>query len=515
MPPNEPDLPENNTIKDEGTEIIFALVGAVGTELELVTDTIKRELATFDYRSELIRISTDIIKNLVELPESNTPLEEINTYMSAGNKYRQLSGSNAALANATAAEISNRRLKEKGKQIPLDKTAWIIRSLKHPEELETLRKIYGDGLFVVGVYSSKERREEYLSTKKRESDLEEAVESLIARDADEGSISGHGQHTRDTFHLSDFFIELGQSNDKLKNQIGRMLNLIFSNPYLTPTFDEFAMFMAFSASTRSADLSRQVGAVLSKNKSIISTGANDVPAFGGGLYWPYYDNTDHSIKDVELGRDYMRGEDSNKKSKIEITNQILKSFDDPVLRSKITEAIKNSRIDDLTEYGRVVHAEMEAILACARTNNSTLETSLFCTTFPCHNCAKHIIAAGISRVIYVEPYPKSRAIEFHSDSISDSGGVEGKVTFEPFVGVGPRIFLNLFSNNLGSSEPLIRKNKSGEVVKWHPHSATLRLSPRVLDYLGAELLASALAHREAQNYENKNTIKVEISEKSK
>ncbi|MDN3612645.1 hypothetical protein QWZ16_23945 [Vibrio ostreicida] len=26
--------------------------------------------------------------------------------------------------------------------------------------------------------------------------------------------------------------------------------------------------------------------------------------------------------------------------------------------------------------------------------------------FPCHNCAKHIVASGIKRVVYVEPYPK-------------------------------------------------------------------------------------------------------------
>ena len=44
-------------------------------------------------------------------------------------------------------------------------------------------------------------------------------------------------------------------------------------PYVTPLFDEFAMFMAFAAALRSADLSRQVGAVVGKSNEIISTGA--------------------------------------------------------------------------------------------------------------------------------------------------------------------------------------------------------------------------------------------------
>ncbi|MCZ5321339.1 hypothetical protein O5699_00900 [Escherichia coli] len=60
--------------------------------------------------------------------------------------------------------------------------------------------------------------------------------------------------------------------------------MLFGNPFITPTFDEYAMYMAFSSALRSADLSRQVGAVLAKNYAIMSTGANDVPKSGGGLY---------------------------------------------------------------------------------------------------------------------------------------------------------------------------------------------------------------------------------------
>ncbi|MFO2375906.1 cytidine deaminase, partial [Pseudomonas aeruginosa] len=75
----------------------------------------------------------------------------------------------------------------------------------------------------------------------------------------------------------------------LKAQLWRVIDILFGQPYVTPTFDEYAMFMAFSASLRSADLSRQVGAVLTRDEGIISTGANDVPKAGGGLYWPELD----------------------------------------------------------------------------------------------------------------------------------------------------------------------------------------------------------------------------------
>ena len=60
---------------------------------------------------------------------------------------------------------------------------------------------------------------------------------------------------------------------------------------------------------------------------------------------------------------------------------------------------------------------MEELLFCARNTVDTRRATLYTTTFPCHNCAKHIIAAGIARVVYVEPYPKSKAMEFHGDAL--------------------------------------------------------------------------------------------------
>ena len=107
-----------------------------------------------------------------------------------------------------------------------------------------------------------------------------------------------------------------------------------------------------------------------------------------------------------------------------------------------------------------MHAEMEAILSCSRNGLSTVGTTLYCTTFPCHNCAKHIVAAGVDRVVYIEPYPKSKALSFHDDSITTSEEEmwDGLVLFDAFVGIGPRRFFDLFSMQLGSSYPLIRKN---------------------------------------------------------
>jgi hypothetical protein len=67
----------------------------------------------------------------------------------------------------------------------------------------------------------------------------------------------------------------------------------------------------------------------------------------------------------------------------------------------------------------------------------------------CHNCAKHIIAAGLRRVVYLEPYPKSKAAAMYPQSIKLGGAAEeGSVLFEPFRGLGPRRFFDLNSRRM-------------------------------------------------------------------
>lgn len=118
-------------------------------------------------------------------------------------------------------------------------------------------------------------------------------------------------------------------------------------------------------------------------------------------------------------------------------------------RQTTTEIMCEKRTPNITEYGRAVHAEMEAILSAARNGIAIRNSTLYSTTYPCHNCAKHIVASGISKVKYIEPYPKSYATKLHGDSIEANGdGNVKKVQFEPFVGIGPRKFVDLFSVGL-------------------------------------------------------------------
>ena len=59
----------------------------------------------------------------------------------------------------------------------------------------------------------------------------------------------------------------------------------------------------------------------------------------------------------------------------------------------------------------VIHAESNAILKCAKYGRPTNGSTLYITHSPCIECAKLIIQAGIIRVVYLEDYRKSEGIE--------------------------------------------------------------------------------------------------------
>ncbi len=466
-------------------------------------------LRVIGYEVVQVSITQNVIPKIVK-PKDWPQGDEYARYtslMDAGNEARKRSGDDSILALGAAAFMNSSRErtdKDEGHHRP--RYAYIVSALKRPEEVGRLRAIYPQGFYLIGVHADHDRRLKLLTQEKRIS--AENAEALIKRDRDEEQ-EEHGQRVEETFHLSDFFVRDGSDDDRFKPSIWRLLDLLFGNPYVTPTFDEYAMFMAFVASLRSADLSRQVGAVVSVNEQVVATGANDTPKAGGGQYWPAEDKLPDEVTFPDDGRDFALGHDSNKMEQQRIIDEILSRAEKAgVDRAILAESLEQSRIRDLTEFGRVVHAEMEALLSCARENIATRKGTLYATTFPCHNCAKHIVAAGIARVVYIEPYAKSKAAEFHPDSIrvgflEATDEPEGRtlVLFEPFVGVGPRRFFDLFSMGLGSGYTLKRKDATGRSIKWNPEQGRLRLQMLPISYLHLEFIASDMFNRARESKE--------------
>lgn len=494
-----------------GAELVIGLVGAVGADLSRVALDLKRQLERYRYETIEIRVS-ELIKLVVDIPDTvpTSEPERSNRLMDKGDEARLSTGNSAILALAVAAQIFQQR----GESRERPRTAYIVNSLKHPDEVNALRRIYGNGFLLLGVYVDEGRREFNLIHKKNMSPGDARM--LIRRDESEGP--EYGQRTRDTYHLSDFFVHLDEETPEQDDEtsesnvaLQRVLEILFANPYRTPLFDEYAMFMAFAAAARSADLSRQIGAVIARDDELLATGVNECPRYGGGTYWPKRERGG-AVTDFDAGRDYKRGFDSNDRAKHELIEKTLSMLNADFEKmgvaiqddERIRRTLASSGIDDITEYGRVVHAEMDALLACARNTVSCRGATLYTTTFPCHNCAKHIIAAGIRRVVYIEPYPKSKALEFHGESAysgfyDETHKIQTKVAFEPFVGVGPRRYLDLFSMKQGSGFPLARKDKkTGNILHWYPEDGKIRMPMLPWNYLQSESMAAELLKRNLQ-----------------
>jgi len=331
-------------------------------------------------------------------------------------------------------QVHKESSKENGKPV-----IWILDSLKHPEEVKLLRLVYEKMFNLIGVLSSFETKKHFL-VENFGVTLDRAAD-LISRDESE-EIS-HGQKLIKTLQFGDFFIRNSQfETNRVVDSIERCVKLILGDNSITPTHGEYAMYQAQSSAFRSGCMSRQVGAaIVNSHGEIVATGFNDAPQFGGGVY------TEDSPKDGRCFK-IFGGECKNDQKKTKMKKKIkeLLSEKNPKIvidDSLISYISDHTGISDLTEYCRAVHAEMDAITSAARKGISLRDGSIYVTTFPCHNCAKHIIASGIKKAYYIEPYEKSLALSMHNDSTSTDGR-SNTVAFLPFEGVAPRQYQNRF-----------------------------------------------------------------------
>lgn len=469
-------------------ELFLGLVAPIGSIFEPTVDSLTSHLEGFGYKVVLINV-TDIFETFSKhiVPSSELDVSSrynrYKSYIKYGNQLRAALKDNSILALATIYQISAYR---NANQHDPEKTAFIIRQFKRPEEIELLRSVYGDQFFQISIYSTRPNRVSNLAdlfakdsgNPSPESKLSEAQE-VVQIDQDEDDVTV-GQRVRKTFHDADFIVDGNKDSKNIDKQTERFIHLLFGANNISPTKDEYGMKLAKSAALRSIDLSRQVGAaVFDESGQVISLGSNEVPKGGGGTYWGFIDPG--SDKDA---REYTKKKDSNDERKQELLKEILEIVGASG-NSELLEALSESQMMDALEYGRVVHAEMCALTDAARKGVSVKDANLYCTTFPCHMCAKHIVSSGVKRVVFLEPYPKSLVARLHSDSIDVENMDRGKyksfpaVNFEHFHGITPRKFDILFSRTK-------RKDETGNYRKFKNDPPLPLIQVRDKTYLALE-----------------------------
>ncbi|QNI37804.1 anti-phage dCTP deaminase [Edaphobacter albus] len=470
----------------EDSEIVVGLVCAVGVNYKQCVHVIEAEFRKMGYVPRLVHLSglMDTLAQQFELEPIKSglsELERIRARMNMGNALREKTKKNDLIALSAIQQINSLR-ENNG---PALGTVNILATLKRPEEVRALRRVYGAGFFLIGLHDSEAGRINYLVDN-------QGIDKVSAKrlmDDDQDDHKSAGQLTRETYYLSDVFVSLERK--RYKEQISRFVELLFSHPYHTPTRDEYAMFMAFAASLKSAQLGRQVGAsIVSEVGDVVALGCNDVPRPGGGQYW---------CEDSDDKRDHVLRRDTNDVQKKLILRDLLSRFGcDGQTDGEIEEKAKGSLLADITEFGRAMHAEMDALMSCVRNGITARNGILYTTTFPCHNCARHILGAGISRVVYIEPYAKSAALDLHFDGITvdkfndnkkkSTAGSRGKIPFESFVGVGPRRYSDLFIMNPSYGLGIKRK-RDGKTIPWPKDGKKPRLPMHVTSYLQREQLS--------------------------
>lgn len=464
---------------NERPDLYIGLVCAAGTDLTEVKNQLKAQLSIVGYSYQEIKVSR-LIGELLEVGELDDEYLRTRHLMLAGDCIRQVSENGNGVAGAIIAAIRQVRRSDTAPQT----TAFVIDSLKNPAEIDLLDQVYGRNYYTVSVFRPRDDRITNLQNKiakKRHQPPDEthtADAKKVIRE-DEKGIGKKSQNVQDTFPRADFFVN---ATEDVTNQLQRFVGIVFQDPFVTPTVDEYAMSVARTVALRSCDLSRQVGAViLDRCRTVLATGCNEVPYPGGGIY---YNGRSGAIGD---NRDYKKGHDPNY---IEIQRTLIEFIGvlrlagqiktgksdadvaDSLLHGQYKELMSNARIRNLIEFGRVVHAEMHALSQAAGQGRSVRNAVLYCTTFPCHGCARHIIASGISEVVFIEPYPKSLTQRLYADEIEmvdrepqvDPEAPIDRVRFRPFHGVAPMLYQRAFTRR-------DRKDRDGTIASWEPLAA--------------------------------------------
>lgn len=456
-------------------ELFIAIVRPVGIPDTEFHEALSASLQGYGYQIQRIKLSALLAD---DADRGGTPIparpehERLHALMDKGDGYCRDLQEPAAVALMGIAEVQ--RLRTAARQGPTSpgrspaRVAYVLDSLKRPDEVVQLRRIYGDRLLLIALQAEESRRKTQLSNLIRahstglDGKIDTEVARLIERDLNESG-DEYTQNLLKTFPLADVFIDIEK---EVSQQVQRIFDLLFGSPVYSPPSDaEFGMNLAYLASTRSAELGLKVGAAVLRNGAMLALGANEPPVSKEA---PTYDPSAAALRDLvldtvtKLAPTFLTPE----------AQSALEADGDSFVRTLLDGPLKRAQIRDLTEFQEPVHAEMSALLDAARKGLPLDNATVYVTAYPCHNCAKHLVALDLE-VRYIEPYPKSRAESMYGDSV--------RRTFAPFTGIAPRRYRQLFS--VGGD----RKSHDGSRKEWST-SQKAAARPRLDERVGQETI---------------------------
>lgn len=242
----------------------------------------------------------------------------------------------------------------------------IIESLRTVGEIEALRKNPGFVLFAVDADINK--RYQRAIARKSSTDFVSFEEFQKKEGIEMNSDDPNKQNLSKCILLADYKFENNGTVEELKREVERILNRIENLKKAginRPTWDEYFMKIASLVAERSTCLRHNIGAVIVKDKRIMSTG---------------YNGAAKGVKCcLELGC------------------------------AKNELGIKSGTGHEIC---RAIHAEQNAIIQGAIHGVKLDGGTMYCTNTPCGVCAKEIVQVGIKKVVSYHDYTDQDAINF-------------------------------------------------------------------------------------------------------
>jgi len=307
------------------------IIGLTGTNASGKT-TVVTYLISKDYEHHSL---SDIIRD--ELRKSDLPETRENLIMK-GNELREKYG-----ASVLADRIKSRI---KGKNVVID-------SIRNPLEIQSLRQL--DDFFLIAVDAPVELRYERAKSRNRIENADNLQDFIEIENKEKSEIQIN-QNITACMQQAEFKLFNDGDTDKLYTKIEEILKELKNR--IRPSWDAYFQKMAFLVAERSTCLRHHVGAIIIKDRHVLTTGYNGAAR-----------NVDDCMK---LGC---------------LRNQL-----------KIPSGERH-------EICRAIHAEQNAIIQ-AGVHGVTIEGgTLYCTHSPCIICAKLIVNAGIKRVVICGDYP--------------------------------------------------------------------------------------------------------------
>ena len=283
----------------------------------------------------------------------------------------------------------------------------VVDSIRNLGEISELRKRFGQKFTLVGVVCDPETRYERIGTDQYRDGGQAAFLADDQRDTNEETATG--QQVQLCIDRADILIDNSKRVplSDFHTNVDKYTNRILGEEQVPPSLDEIYMQLAYASSHGSRCIKRTVGAVLIRDGEVVATGFNENPT---GTH-PCVEEPTYGFKcfrDIIRDKRFLGLAEAQAKCPV-CGNPIEGPFEGPPWRCEacgrngVRTNLESYHFPDRAmSWCTAVHAETAAILAAGERARGS---ELYCTTFPCMQCAEKVIQAGIRRVEYTEAYP--------------------------------------------------------------------------------------------------------------